>query len=108
MLILISSMGAFAQGTVSSDDQEILVQDEAVIMELIAVFNDAVDAPTEYNEYVIPYIELSDFPVQGTKTRNEFDQLIRLWIESNPNVIEQFHKDRKAAHDKLYGPRKKG
>ena len=112
ILSMICSTATFAQETKvkaqSTDEQEILVQDEAITLELIAVFNDAVDAPTEFNEYVIPYLERSDFPLNKTNTKSEFDQLIREWIESNPKVIEQFHKDRQVAHDKLYGPRKKG
>ena len=65
-------------------------------------------AVREVAETVIPYIENNSFPEKGNTTKNEYDELIRAWIESNPILIDDFRKDRQAAHEKLYGPRKKG
>ena len=90
----------------STDAQVIELSDNSKRLELIAIFNDAIDAPTEYNEYVIIYLEEATFPSKNNQSQKEYDLELNGWISENPSKVEQLLADRKEAHDQLYGPRK--
>jgi len=92
--------------TASPDDQVAVVSSEAELLELVAIFNDAIDAPTEYNAYVKPYLDLDGFPLKGDASKTEYDKMLVNWINANSETIKQFYIDRQKAHDELYGPRK--
>ena len=79
---------------------------DAQVLELIAVFNDAIDFPTKYNEYVIPIMQEATFPVKQNLSKQEYDTQLEKWINENPLKIEEFKVVRQKAHDELYGPRK--
>jgi len=91
----------------SSTDQVAVVSKKAQLLELVAIFNDAIDVPTKYNEYVKPYLNMNGFPQKGEASKTEYDESVMNWINSNSETIEQLYIDRQKAHDELYGPRKK-
>lgn len=88
-----------------SDAQIAVISTEVQLHELIAIFKDAIKAPTKYNAYVQPYLEMSGFPQKGEASKSEFDTMLTDWINSNSQEIEQLIIDRQKAHDELYGPR---
>lgn len=111
ILILLSlfQYSVFAQSQeqiAPSDLDSPIIDNEAQILELIAIFNDAIDAPTKYNSYVIPFINEPTFPIKQDLVKQDYDLQIREWILQHPLIIDKFLEVRKEEHEKLYGPRK--
>jgi len=90
-----------------SDLDNAIQNNDSKILEVIAIFNDAIDAPTKYNAYVSPFMADKSFPVKQNHTKKEYDSLLEDWISKNPETINKLFEARQEAHDKLYGPRKK-
>lgn len=91
-----------------SDQVNGLRSEESKTLELIAIFNDAIDAPTKYNAYVKPYLQETTFPSKATNSSKEiYNLLLEKWISDNPQKVKKLLADRQKAHDELYGPRKK-
>ena len=77
----------------------------AKILELIAIFNDAIDAPTKYNAYVKPIMLTETFPKKQNHSKQQYNMDLEKWINDNPSIIDEFLVVRKKTHDELYGPR---
>ena len=113
-LIILVLLTLFGNGINAQTNNEISPSDfdtptentDAQILELVAIFNDAIDAPTDYNEYVKPFINEASFPVKQNYTKQEYDVQLKKWIIANPLIIEKFLIIKQEAHIKLYGPRK--
>lgn len=79
---------------------------EDKLVEVTAICLDAIEAPTIYNEYVIPYISIPDFPKKTPSIIiSDLRKNIYNYLAQHPNLIDKIREDRKKAHDKLYGPR---
>ena len=96
----------FAQSNAPSDQTINTNNKKAQTLELIAIFNDAIDVPTKYNAYVKPYLQDVTFPKKQNATKQEYDNLLEEWIVENPTKIKKLLADRQKAHNELYGPRK--
>ncbi len=110
-LVLLILLGLFggsisnAQEIPPSDYIEETPNKEAQVLELIAIFNDAIDAPTNYNAYVNPFIKEVSFPLKQNLSKQEYDTQLEKWINDNPLIIDKFLEVRQKAHDELYGKR---
>ena len=105
--LYVKCINAQTDSQISPSDLDTPIENnDAQILELIAIFNDAISAPTEYNAYVTPFINEESFPKNQNLSQEEFDNKLKQWINANPLIIEKFIKARQEAHYKLYGPRK--
>ena len=90
-----------------SDNIQLVTNKESNLLELIAIFNDAIDFPTKYNAYVKRYMQDATFPKKKISNKNNYDTLLKKWITENPSKIKKIIADRQKVHSELYGSRKK-
>ncbi len=89
-----------------TDAVENKITTEDKLVEVTAICLDAIEAPTKYNEFAKPFISLANFPQNSPSiTREQLRQNIKQYFIEHPDLIDKVRKERKIAHDKLYGPR---
>ena len=105
VITLMTLTGSFAFGQSNSNSTTDVpvstIDHNARLLEAIAIINDAITAPTKYNEYVTPFMDKKSFP----KDSENFDSDLKQWFLTNPEILEELFIERKKAHTKLYGPR---
>ncbi|MCB0402777.1 MAG: hypothetical protein KDD41_11880 [Flavobacteriales bacterium] len=102
ILSLIFSATAFSQ----SDNVQNPITDEERLLEATIVCLDALEAPTKYNEFAKPFISMPGFPQPSPSlSHDDLRNQINAYFVTHPELIDQVRKERKIAHDQLYGPR---
>ena len=103
-LILLITFSNKSMAQADAIQNNITIEDKLV--EVTAICIDAIEAPTVYNEFVIPYISLPDFPKKTPSTTiDSLRKNIYTYLIQHPNLVDKIREERKKAHDKLYGSR---
>lgn len=108
VLLAFISSAIKAQSAADADavKNNLTVSVEYKLVEATAICLDAINSPTEYNAYVTPFITTEGFPKKTTNVSpEELKQNIFEYLKARQEVVENILKERKKAHDQLYGVR---
>lgn len=78
---------------------------EEKLLEATIICLDAIEVPTENNEFAKQFITNPSFPQKQNNSELEFKILITNWLKENPLYLDEIIIARKKAHDKIYGLR---
>lgn len=106
LLALIFSGLAFSQSDNVQNNPELEITLEGKRLEATLICLDALEAPTEYNEFANQFISLPNFPQKSsTLSSQQLKENINDYFINHPELVDIVRSERKKAHDILYGTR---